>query len=336
MSPPWVWGRRPLRIPPPTAAVDPKAPPCLIHLVRETNGIGSLREFAAALRAHPPGVECELVMAMKGFDSAAQAAPYISEVADLAPELVFLPDTGIDLGTFFAVATRLRRGRYCFVNSHTRPVVDGWLAKLDAALALPGVGMVGATGSWASGHSWLTYSLGLPSFYRGVLPSRDVAREQLRAINREQTGVEGSSKSVWGNRLRLLPRIPEELMGFAPFPTPHLRNTAIMISHAALGEMQLFKIRNKMDTYALESGLHSFTRQLKRRGSRVLVVDRAGTTYEPCDWHHSRTFCQGAQEGLLAVDNRTLSYERGGLQRRILLAGLAWGECAEPYPSGDS
>src|SRR5580698_10656189 len=164
MRTPWDWGRKPLRLP--ATAQGSDGPPCVIHLVRAVNGIDSLREFAAALRAHPPGVEHELVLAMKGFASRAEAAPYIEETSDLAPRVEFFPDVGLDLGLLFAAVARLRRNRYCFINSHTRPAVAGWLAKLDAALALPDVGMVGATGSWLSSHSWLTYSIGLPSFYR--------------------------------------------------------------------------------------------------------------------------------------------------------------------------
>src|ERR1700733_15306508 len=138
MRHPWGWNRTPLALPPTSCARD-GGPPCVIHLVRAANGIDSLREFAAAMRAHPPGVEHELVLALKGFDSWAQAAPYIAQAADLEPTIEFFPDLGLDLGVLFGVAARLRRSRYCVINSHTRPVVADWLAKLDAALALPGV-----------------------------------------------------------------------------------------------------------------------------------------------------------------------------------------------------
>ncbi len=338
MRPPWSWGRRPLKIAPLAGEADPGAPPCIVHLVRAANGIDSLREFVAAMRARPPGVEHELVLAMKGFASPAAAAPYLEVAADLAPRVEFFADRGLDLGLLFAAAARLRRDRYCFINSHTRPFVDGWLAKLDAALAPADVGIVGATGSWASTHSWMTYSLGLPSFYRGVLPPVRVMREQLRAIDSEQPGVGRPSRtSALRTRLGLLAQLPEELWGREPFPVPHLRNTALMLTHETLSAMRLFGIRNKMDTYALESGPHRFTCQVEQMGLRALVVDSAGRGYEPCDWHRSRTYCQGAQEGLLAIDNRTRSYDHGDALRRRVLAGLAWGDRAEPeLPGGVS
>jgi hypothetical protein len=331
MRSPWDWGRSPMTLP--EALYEYDGRPCVIHLVRAANGIDSLREFAAALRAHPPGIEHELVLAMKGFASVAEAAPYIEEVADLAPTIEFFPDIGLDLGLLFAAMSRLRRGRYCFVNSHTRPVVAGWLAKLDAALALPDVGMVGATGCWQSPHSWLTYSMGLPSFYRSVLPPIRETRKLLLEIDLEQLGVERrSTLDALRTRLQLISQMPEELLAFEPFPVPHLRNTMLMFGHETLRRLRLFAVRSKFDTYALESGSANMVGQLARMGLRALVVDSAGAVYEPGEWYRSATYCQGRQERLLSIDNRTLSYERGGPERRRVLSALAWGLHAEPAP----
>jgi hypothetical protein len=332
MRRPWEWNRTPLALPPTSCGRD-GGPPCVIHLVRAANGIDSLREFAAAMRAYPPGVEHELVLAMKGFDSRAQAAPYIAQAADLEPTIEFFPDLGLDLGVLFGVAARLRRSRYCFINSHTRPAAAGWLAKLDAALALSGAGMVGATGSWLSSHSWLAYSIGLPSFYRGVLPPIREARGVLLEIDLEQQRVERRSKrDVLWTRLALLSQVPEELLAFAPFPTPHLRNTMLMVGHDTLRSLRLFPVRTKFDTYVLESGSLNMVGQLARMGQRALVVDSDGAVYKPAEWYRSGTYWQGRQERLLAIDNRTLAYERGDAPRRRVLSALSWGLHADLAP----
>jgi hypothetical protein len=329
VRPPWEWPRRPMSLA--RTLEDPSGPPCVVHLVRAVNGLDSLRGFLAALRAHPPGIEHELVLAMKGFASPAEAEPYIAAAADLAPKIAFFPDRGLDLGLYFAAAARLRRGRYCFVNSHTRPVVDGWLAKLTATFDQRDVGMVGATGSWSSLHSWVMYSLGLPSAYREALPPIAQARELLLGIDLEQLGVPRRSRREWlSTRMRLLSQLPEELLAFPPFPTPHLRNTTFMVAHEVLADMRLFVVRNKMDTYVLESGSLNITRQVLDMGLRALVVDSDGTAYEPADWHRSATLWQGEQERLLTVDNRTRAYEHGGGERRRVLSGLAWGLHADP------
>ena len=80
----------PLQLPTAPAGVGGADPPCLVHLVRKVNGLGWFCAFAEALRTHPPGLDYELVLAMKGFTSRAQAAPYLDEVADLAPKVAVL------------------------------------------------------------------------------------------------------------------------------------------------------------------------------------------------------------------------------------------------------
>jgi hypothetical protein len=316
--------------PPGASSADPL---CLVHLIHEMYCPNSLREFAAAWRAHPPGCACELVFLVKGFASPAQAKPYLDEVADLAPQILFVPDRGFDLGSYFTAAAYLRRHRYCFVKSQSRPLVDGWLAKLDAALNRPGIGQVGATGAWTSMHSWMMYSTGLPSAYRSLLPGRLQARELMAKMQVEQGAIERSSiaHSI-RMRLKTLPNVPEELFGFGPFPTPHLRPTAFMITHAVLRELCLFEVRTKMDTFALESGRESITRQLERMGLSSLVVDREGAVYEPDQWHRSRTFQQGGQEGLLVAENHTHCYTVGDFARRSFLSQCAWGSYADPSP----
>jgi hypothetical protein len=328
---PWDWRRRPLMLPK-VSAEDP-GPPCVVYIVRTAHGLDAPREFAAALRAHPPGIEHRLILAMKGFESEREAAPYIAAAGDLDFEVAYFPEPGIDLGLYFEAAARLRGGRYCFLSSHNRPLADGWLAKLDAALDLPDVGIVGPSGSWASFHSWLTYSMGLPSAYRGVLAPVGEARKLLLEVDFEQLGIERRSKrDSLRARLRLLSQLPEELFTFPPFPIPHVRTSAFMLSHDVLRAMQLFVVRTKLDTYVLESGRLNLTSQAERMGLRALVVDSDGAVYEPNEWHRSGTFWQGQQERLILRDNRTSFYERGDLPRRRVLSTLAWGARADPLP----
>jgi hypothetical protein len=290
-----------------------------------------VRAFADALRAHPPGGDYELVLAMKGFASLAQAQPYLDRFAGLAPKPLFFPDRGLDLGVYFATAARLRRDRYCFVNSYSRPLVDGWLAKLDAALARPGVGQVGATGAWASGHSWVTYSMGLPSAYRGLMPPAPIARALARAPELER---QGRRRRTLGEtvraRLTTLRQLPGTLFYYKPFPAHKLRSNAFMIAHATLRQLPLFVVRNKQDSYSLEGSRESLTQLVERIGLSSLVVDSAGAVYGPEEWDRSRTLWQGDQERLLVADNQTLHYTNGSFELRHLLSTLAWGIRADP------
>jgi hypothetical protein len=313
--------------------------PCLVHLVRASNDPALLRAFAAGLRRHPPGTNCELVLVMKGFRSRAEAEPCLQELADLEPEPLFLADSGRDLGAYFAAAARLRRSRYCFLNSYSVPLVDGWLAKLDAALGQPRTGLVGATGSWFSTRSWISYLLGLPNPYRGLLASPRSTQRQLRATLPEWS-PQGSGTTFDSLRARGV-----SLCVFAEqegFPAYHLRTNAFMISHATLRRIHAYSAQGrldallagdgKLDALLLECGRNSITCQVRRMGLRTLVVDREGAVFEHERWDRSFTYNQGDQEGLLIADNRTLPYQRADAASRRLFSVLAWGSRARPGP----
>jgi hypothetical protein len=324
-------------------AEDPPRP-CIVHLVRAANGEAPFAGFVDALRSAPPGGDFELVLAMKGFASEQDGRRY-AELADgLSPELLFFADEGLDLNVYFAAAARLQRERYCFVNSFSRPLVAGWLQKLDGALAQPGVGLVGASGSWASTFSWMAHMMGLPNAYSGILPPRRAAIEQFLALEAElvedpEVTPPPTLIERLGKKLRTLRRLPGDTLPFERFPAHHIRTNAFMLSQATLAALRLHEIRQKRDAYRLEHGRNSITHQVQRLGLRALVVDRDGATYDCEQWDRSRTFWQGDQEGLLVADNQTRRYAEGDASRRRLLSSFAWGASADPLlptpvPSG--
>jgi hypothetical protein len=320
----------------PTAVLEtksngPKRALCLVHLVRAANGTGPLASFLASYRKHPAGTEHDLVLLLKGFSSPEQAEPHLELARDLSTEHQFVGDDTLDLGAYLAAAQRLQRERYCFVNSFSVILADDWLAMLDRALTRPGVGMVGATGSWASPRSQaLRQARWAPrSAYDDVFPDRRWMVEHFETLRAEQAGdadVRLAELRLRINRWRSLLQV---LRGFGPFPSVHLRTNAFAIEARTLERLALGSAGRKVDTYRLESGKRGITRQVRELGLHAQVVDRGGAAFEPADWHLSRTFWQGDQERLLVADNQTRSYADGDLDRRTLLAGLAWGRLAD-------
>jgi hypothetical protein len=328
------WRRAPRPRPQET---DEQPPPCIVHLARAANGLGPYRAFLEALRSHPPGIECQLALALKGFAAPRDVEPYLDLARELVPELrpepLLFADQGLDIGVYMAAATRLQRERYCFLNSYSEPLAAGWLAKLDAALAQPHTGLAGATGSWASVRSRTAHVLGLPSAYRGVLPKRRVARKGFALLDDEETAADSARAKEPGRlrqKLHALRELPYELLMCEGFPAPHLRTNGFMISHATLSSLKLGRIRSKRHTYMLEHGRRSITNQVLRAGLRALVVDAAGETYDVTRWNRAGTFWQGDQAGLLIADNQTRRYARGDGERRSLLGAYAWGAEADP------
>jgi hypothetical protein len=315
----------------------------VVHLVWGPFGPLPLRRFAQSYREYPPGAEHELVILLNNV-AERQRPELLAELEGVPHRILDLDEPVQDLAAYAQAARRLEHERLCFLNSHSEMLVPDWLAKLDRALDLPRVGLVGATGSWASTRSWVLHAFFLPTPYRGHIPERRVAREQFLAIELERDGIPVSDSPELMRRtlgdslrakLRTLPDMPIQILGFDGFPAPHLRTNAFMATRATLDSVRIRRIETKMDAYRLENGRHSLTRQVQAMGLRTLVVASDGTTYDHDQWPLSHTLWQGDQENLLIADNQTRSYAAGGLDRRRLLSGFAWGPQANPsLPSG--
>ncbi len=314
----------------------------VVHLVWGPLGLAPLRDFLRSYHAHDAGAPHELVALFNGVSGADREA-FLAELRDTPHRLIELDRPVQDLAAYAQVLERLDHARLCFLNSYSTLLASGWLAKLEHALDQPRVGLVGASGSWASVHSMVLHSLFLPNPYRGLLDKR-VARAQFREIELERSGTAGradepprddgppgpSPPHAMLAALRTLPSMPGQLFRFEGFPSPHLRTNAFMGARDTLRNLRWGTINQKLDAYLLENGRHRFTRQLQRLGLRTLVVARDGSFYAQDDWPLSRTFWQGDQEGLLIADNQTRLYSNGGIDRQRLLSAYAWGRQGEP------
>lgn len=120
----------------------------VVHLVRKANDAGFLHAFIEAYRRFPAGQAHDLVFILKGFEAGEEAA-VLAAAGDLRYSLLTLPDTGRDIGSYLAAARLLNQDFLFFLNSFSRPLHPGWLAKLYRGLVeTPCAGVVGATGSW--------------------------------------------------------------------------------------------------------------------------------------------------------------------------------------------
>lgn len=309
---------------------------CLVHLVRAANGLAPLQSFLDSYRVHSAGLEHDLVLALKGFESQAAAEPSMALAEGLNAQAVYLPDEGLDIDSYAELVRRLDRERYCFMNSYSRVLAEDWLAKLDAALSQPDAGLVGASGSWASARSQALYAKGVPSAYRAAFPDRRWMNEQFRLLRSERGEVAHGRVAAVREQLNMWRATLQSARSFPPFPAAHLRTNAFIVSRRVFAQLHLRQARRKLDAYQLESGRDSITRQVQRLGLHAFIVDAQGTSFATENWDRSRTFWQHDQEGLLVADNQTDVYARGDLDRRTLLARYAWGVRADPVPGGSS
>ncbi|HTU96585.1 MAG TPA: hypothetical protein VMF14_12145 [Solirubrobacteraceae bacterium] len=299
----------------------------LIHLVRRANGPAPLQRFLDSYAGHRPGIDHELVLALKGFDGPADAAESVAAARrrGLDPGYVLLPDDGLDLTAYARVVATVPADRYCFTNSYSRVLADDWLAHLDRALQDPTVHVAGATGSWASHQDYRRYHLHLSSGYDTVFAGREPTRQGFLALTRRHLPDKRDHGRV-AFKLAAAADMVRDRGAFASFPSAHLRTNAFAARRELLTALELPRIRGKRDAYRWESGRSGFTRRVLESGGRVVVVARDGSLYDPGAWPRSLTFWSGEQENLLVADNQTEEYQAAGPPGRELLSALAWGE----------
>jgi hypothetical protein len=301
----------------------------VLHLVRKANGQGPLIRFLDSYRTHPAGAEHELVLLLKGFDSDAERTSYMALAADLTDRSIVVQDTGFDIGSYLTAVRDLRCARYCLLNSFSRVLVTDWLARLDAALAAPGVGLAGASGSWGSIGSYARFMIGLGGPYARVFSDR-------RATNRALASLEAARDPLAPEHGRLrryttsARALVDQSHGFRSFPTPHVRTTGVIVGHDVLERLRIAAPERKVDAYRLESGAGSITAQVRALGLDAVVVGHPGRAYEDEEWPHSHTFWAGEQENLLIADKQTDTYERADSAVRAILSAFAWGQGAPP------
>lgn len=303
----------------------------LVHLVRRHNGPAPLQRFLESYTAHAPGVEHELLLALKGFDTPADAAPSLAAARSrgLDPGHIHLPDDGMDLTAYARVVSAVPAERYCFTNSYSQPIADGWLGHLSAALDQRGVALAGATGSWASHQDFRRYQLGLRSGYDDVFEGRERARLGFLTLARQRNPAKRDNGRLAFKAIAALD-LARDRNAFDHFPAPHLRTNAFIASRELMVALGVPRIRRKRDAYRLESGPASFTRRVEESGRRAVVVGRDGSLYDSRRWDESQTFWQGIQENLLVADNQTDDYANAEPDVRRLLCQFAWGSTGRP------
>jgi hypothetical protein len=128
---------------------------CLVHLVWAPLGAGALEEFLAAYRRCSPGLEHRLAVICNGYEGADDARLRGVERAleGVAHERVLTPRPVPDLTAYRQAAREIDARRLCFLNSYSRPLVDGWLSLLANPLSGADVGLVGTGGSYESAYS---------------------------------------------------------------------------------------------------------------------------------------------------------------------------------------
>lgn len=268
----------------------------VIYLARAVSGLDPLQRFLQSYQHNPAGIDHDLVVMFKGFRDEAGLAEWRSALADFPHKELQMSDFGFDIRAYSLAARQLPHRHICFLNSFSEPLAPGWLAMLHRRVLEPGVGVVGCTGSWTS----------------------------IASIVEDQLANSASQPLL--QRLLLRIKAPINRQAFAPFPNPHIRSNAFIISRDLMNRVWPRFVTTKRAAYHWESGRAGFTRQVQALGLEALVAGRNGSAYRVKEWSSGGTFLQGKQENLLVSDNQTRGYDKADAAKRSQLSRYAWGE----------
>jgi hypothetical protein len=314
----------------------------VFYLCRFSEGERPVRRFVDSYRAHPAGLEHDLHVIFKGFPGTTSFIAAQALFADLPFHSIELDDKGYDIGSYFSAAALVTNPRLIFFNTFAELLADDWLKKFDDALNVPGVGLVGATGSWQSprslyvarvkrGLNWVRHPLDYLS-YLGRVRAEQRADNGDRAPLRSAFDACGLLGRFSGSLYDLL-RF-DHYLHYVSYPNPHVRTNAFMIERESFLALRPSSFRTKFGVYKFESGRQSLTQQVLKRGLRPVVVARDGRIYDMADWKLSSTYWIDQQANLIAADNRTRDYSEGSGAARARLRAHAWedplswsGEC---------
>ncbi|MBA3440153.1 MAG: hypothetical protein H0T92_09835 [Pyrinomonadaceae bacterium] len=284
---------------------------CVAHLVREQNGLAPFKAFLNSYRERPAGVGHDLLLIFKGFAQQHVLDEYRSQLAGLSYKSFLVPDHGFDVRPYFLAARRFDYQYFCFLNSYSLLLDESWLAKMHKYITHEEVGIVGATGSYESHYSNIVHTI--------FVESGELLEDVWQLFH----------KRVVININR---------MYFPPFPNPHIRTNAFMLSRKVMLKLKVGRIKNKMDAHRFESGKSSLTRQILDMNLKALVVGRDGRAYDKDEWFESNTFRRADQSNLLISDNQTREYLLSDSHRKRVLSKDTWGNRPShvDWPSGGS
>lgn len=275
----------------------------VVHLVVRELGVDFFKQFIRSYRTFDAGADHTLIIALKQFGSNDDFLPYQSELAGIACQIVTVEDAGHDIGSYVSIARETEFEEYCFINSKTELSADKWLKKLTDQHERNPAGITGATGSWQS-----------------------LASDALKfALHRRPAVLMNLRR--WLGYLWLLRTFPK-------FPNPHIRTNVFVVRRDTFLSLDFGRIGSKHDTWQLESGRNSLSRQIEGRGGELLIVDNQGRSYRSDSWAISGTFWQNGQRGLLAQDRQTRLYQEANPAKRAAMTAEAWEKPRLPNATG--
>ena len=113
---------------------------------------------------------------------------------------------------------------------------------------------------------------------------------------------------------------------FDEFPNPHIRTSSFLInSKLFLNFIKFKQLRNKEDTWKIESGKNSLTKYLKKKGVITYVVNSDGNKFEEKNWKLSETYCYLNKNKSIISDKHSRKYLKLSNNEKFIIRSSVWG-----------
>lgn len=242
-----------------------------------------LAKFVASYKQYTSGVDHNLWIIVKGNE--AQKAVKIIRNSEIETRILWVKDSGHDLGSYTEFAKLIRPEWLFLLNANSEIMCDDWLLKfwnIAQSNKLSVIGSTASFGSYADGGSSDFYKIYPRNIYSYLRLIRD-------ALNR----VKYSSS-------------------FPKYPNPHVRTNALLVkSEVWLSYFLDQKIETKLDCYLLESGIDSFYNFIVNKYGDFGIVGRDMIIRYKNDWFFNGAFRTPLQDDyLLIADKHTRTYSQ--------------------------
>ena len=113
---------------------------------------------------------------------------------------------------------------------------------------------------------------------------------------------------------------------FDEFPNPHIRTSSFLInSKLFLNFIKFKQLRNKEDTWKIESGKNSLTKYLKKKGVITYVVNSDGNKFEEKNWKLSETYCYLNENKSIISDKHSRKFLKLSNYEKNIIRSRVWG-----------
>ncbi len=274
----------------------------VIYLAWLPYGVSYLKDFLKSYSNNSSGHKHKLVFILNGIEFSEKKMidefKELIHAADIPDFEILGFEKGQDIEIYQKVSEIINADYFLFLNTYSQFKKENWL-KYYVQNWNEKVGLIGATGSYASYYSSI---IELTKFGLKYAP----VAQKFRNIK------------------YLLKMFLFQRNKFNRFPAPHVRTNAFFTSKKVFCTLQKGLVENKMQAYYFENGKRSMTMQILALGYKCLIIDKFGKAYDIPDWPKSNIFWMGNQEKLLVSDNQTKKYDDSADSEKKLLKKIAW------------